>query len=130
MSAGASSATGTTRMTEDTNPFEREEAPPEQPNAADPVAVKKARLTDKRLREERARVLQNLLANPEGRRFFAHILHDVCGMYVPTANRAFDPYGQHFREGSRAVGLVLHQMALQHAGPQYMVVLHENLIKP
>lgn len=77
--------------------------------------------------EERAAVLAALLSTPAGRRWYAWLLHEVCGLYRPVANAAFDAQGLHYREGARAVGQILHENALRDVKNQYIVLLAENL---
>lgn len=106
---------------------EEEGRPEGMPNLTDP---KQQRETKKRLRviqRERAETLNELLSTEKGRRFFAWIVHELCGLYRPVANQAFDAQALHFREGHRAVGQVLHDYALQEARGQYIVLLGENL---
>ena len=96
----------------------------------DLTSAKSQREAKKRARQaerERSDVLRELLSTTQGRRFFAWLLHDTCGLYRPVANAAFDPHALHFREGARAVGQVLHDFALQEAPAQYIVLLGEAL---
>lgn len=95
----------------------------------DEVAQKERAKTTRQLARERADVLRDLLSTTQGRRWFAWLLHDLCGLYRPVANAAFDPHSLHFREGSRAVGQVLHDMALREAHDRYIVLLSETLHK-
>lgn len=101
-----------------------------QPDLSDPAVVQKQRRSLKREEQEMANELRKLLGTTAGRRLFARIVHDYCGLYRPVANAAFDAQALHFREGGRAVGLLLHELALQHAKPQYMVLMSETIGKP
>lgn len=107
-----------------------EARPAGSPDLSDPVAQRERKKRLKHLERERAEVLRALLSTPAGRRLFAWLVHDICGLYRPVANAAFDAQALHFREGSRAVGQVLHDQALRDARDQYMVLLSETLPKP
>lgn len=115
-------------MSDEEQEVQEEEGRPEGvPDLSDP---KQQRETKKRLRmreRERAETLALLLSTENGRRLFAWIVHDLCGLYRPVANAAFDAQALHFREGARAVGQVLHDYALQNVRGQYIVLLGENL---
>ncbi len=101
--------------------------PPGVTSLTNPTAIRDRKRRIKDLEEERAKVLLALLATPAGRRFYAWMLHDVCGLYRTVANQAYDPHGLHYREGARAVGQILHETALKHGRQQYLVLLSENL---
>ncbi len=88
---------------------------------------KRTRAKDvQKLRDE---ALCAVLATQHGRALMAWLLHELCGLYRPTANAAFDPQALHFREGSRAVGLVLHDRIMDVAPDQYLVLMSEHLRK-
>jgi hypothetical protein len=100
----------------------------------DPVVqagtVKGVKAQQKKVRDreiEDADVVKALLSTPAGRRWYARLLHDVCGIYQPV-NARFATEGVHFQQGARAVGLFYHKHALQVAPDQYMVLLSENLV--
>lgn len=97
------------------------------PDLTDPKAQRETKKRLRQLARERGDVLRELLSTPQGRRFFAWIIHDLCGLYRPVANQAFDAQALHFREGHRAVGQVLHDLALQEARAPYIVLLGEAL---
>lgn len=97
------------------------------PDLTDPKAQRETKKRLRQVQRERGDVLRELLSTPQGRRFYAWIIHDLCGLYRPVANAAFDAQALHFREGHRAVGQVLHDYALQEARAQYIVLLGEAL---
>lgn len=115
-------------MTDELDPTDDHEGAVDGP-ASDPVQVRGRRVKAKMLDEQRAAVLQQIMSTAPGRELMSHILHEVCGLYRTTANAAFDPHGQHWREGARAVGLELHNMLVRHAGKQYMVLIGEHFDK-
>lgn len=104
--------------------------PESTPDLTDPKAQRETKKRLRHIQRERSDVLRDLLSTPQGRRLFAWLLHDLCGLYRPVANAAFDPHALHFREGHRAVGQILHDLALREARAQYMVLLNENLNNP
>jgi hypothetical protein len=104
------------------------EARPEGvPDLTNPVTQRAAATRAKTVARERAEALRLLLSTKSGRSLYAYILHDLAGLYRPVANRAFCPNALHFREGQRAVGQLLHNMALQEAKQNYITLLSENL---
>ena len=122
----------------DANPEEEDGGPldptaserePEEglPNAANSRSTKTAAKRAKAEAAEEAEALAMLLNSKAGRRWYARLLTDACGMYRPLASQAYDNNSLHFREGARLVGLHLHKEALQKAKPQYMVLLAETL---
>lgn len=108
-------------MSEEQEPFD-EEGP-----AADPVKVRDATRRKRDIQRQRGDVLRQLVSTEAGREFVAYILHEVCGLYRPTANAAFDANSLYYREGARAVGLVLMEMLVREAKPQYMALVSENI---
>lgn len=100
------------------------------PDLTNPRTQREVKKRARQLERERADVLNDLLSTTQGRRFFAWLLHDLCGVYRPVANAAFDAQALHFREGHRAVGIALHDFALREAPAQYIVLLGEALPKP
>lgn len=113
---------------EDDNQVDEEEGRPEgAPDLSNPRQQQETKKRLRQLQRERGDVLRELLSTPQGRRFYAWIIHELCGLYRPVANQAFDAQALHFREGHRAVGQVLHDYALQEARAQYIVLLGEAL---
>lgn len=106
---------------------EGEEAAAPAVDLTDSTAQRRRRQKHDDAEKERAAVLTAILATPAGRRWYAYLLHDVCGLYRPVANAAFDAQALHYREGARAVGQHLHEMALRHSRQPYIVLLAENL---
>ena len=120
-------------MADDIEEFEDEPEDSERPetdipNAADPKALKKQRRKRVAEADEEAEVIRSILSTKQGRRWYARLIHETFGLYQITANAAFDANGQHFKEGARAVGLTLHNKALQASRDQYMVLLTETLV--
>jgi hypothetical protein len=104
------------------------EARPEGvPDLTNPVTQRATATRAKTAARERAEALRLLLSTKSGRSFYAFILHDLAGLYRPVANAAFCPNALHFREGQRAVGQLLHNLALQEARQNYILMLSENL---
>jgi len=99
------------------------------PDLTDPVAQRETAKSIKLAARERAEALREMLSTKKGRSLYSYIIHDLAGLYRPVANAAFDPNALHFREGQRAIGQVLHDLALQEAKQSYMVLLAENLSK-
>lgn len=99
------------------------------PDLTDPKAQRETAKTIKFAAKERAEALREMLSTKQGRSLFSFIVHDLGGLYRPVANAAFDPHALHFREGQRAVGQVLHDLALQEARQSYMLLLAEHLSK-
>jgi hypothetical protein len=99
------------------------------PDLTDPVSQRETSKSIKLAARERADALRDLLSTKRGRNLYSYIIHDLAGLYRPVANAAFDPNALHFREGQRAVGQVLHDLALQEAKQSYMVLLAETLSK-
>jgi len=97
------------------------------PDLTNPVTQRAAATRAKTVASERAEALRLLLSTKGGRSLYAHILHDLAGLYRPVANMAFCPNALHFREGQRAVGQLLHNLALQEARQNYILMLSENL---
>lgn len=97
------------------------------PDLTDAKAQRETKKRQRQIARERGDVLRELLSTPQGRRFYAWIIHELCGLYRPVANAAFDAQALHFREGHRAVGQVLHDYALQEARGPYIVLLGEAL---
>jgi hypothetical protein len=112
----------------DTEDMEIEETRPEGvPDLTDPVAQRETRKNIKLAEKERTEALRTLLSTKQGRKLYSYIMHDLSGLYRPVANMAFCPNALHFREGQRAVGQVLHDLALQEAKQSYILLLSENL---
>lgn len=97
------------------------------PDLTDAKAQRETKKRQRQIARERGDVLRELLSTPQGRSFYAWIIHELCGLYRPVANAAFDAQALHFREGHRAVGQVLHDYALQEARGPYIVLLGEAL---
>ncbi len=107
---------------------EDEDARPEGvPDLTDAKAQRETKKRKRQIERQRADTLRELLSTPQGRDFYAWIIHDLCGLYRPVANAAFDAQALHFREGHRAVGQVLHDYALREARGPYIVLLGEAL---
>ena len=106
---------------------EDETLPEGVPDLTDAKAQRETKKRKRQIERQRADVLRELLSTPQGRDFYAWIIHDLCGLYRPVANAAFDAQALHFREGHRAVGQVLHDYALQEARGPYIVLLGEAL---
>lgn len=102
---------------------------PQHEDFVDAPSTTRKRERGKNAKIDREAALAEMLGTKQGRALLSWILHDLCGLYAPTANAAFDANGQHFREGARAVGLMLHQAALDVAPDQYLVLISENLRK-
>jgi hypothetical protein len=112
----------------DTEDAEIEETRPEGvPDLTDPVAQREVRKSIKLLEKERSEALRDMLSTKKGRKLYSYIMHDLSGLYRPVANMAFCPNALHFKEGQRAIGQVLHDLALQEAKESYMLLLAENL---
>lgn len=112
----------------DTEEPEIEETRPEGvPDLTDPVAQRETRKNIRLAEKDRAEALRQMLSTKQGRSLYSYIMHDLAGLYRPVANMAFDANALHFREGQRAVGQVLHDLALQEAKQSYMLLLAENL---
>ena len=97
----------------------------ETPNAGNEAGVMSA-AQRKRARDiEDADVLKMILGTAAGRRWYANLQQNVCGLYNPAG--ALDVQGLAYLAGARAVGLFLHNEALHKAKALYMVLQNESL---
>lgn len=99
-------------------------------NAANKVAIRKKQKAEDRRRARMDEVLRKLLNDPDGREWLADLLYGKCKLFTVTASADFDPHAAHFREGARAVGLLIHEQALRADLTQYMVLQVEHFGKP
>ena len=90
-------------------------------------SIRKRRQQQKVVEQRRDAMLASILSAPHGRAWLAWLIHDVCGLYGATENAAYDTNGLHFKEGARAVGLLLHEEAMRAAPEHYILLMAENL---
>lgn len=96
-------------------------------NAGHRGAVRKRKQKVKMDDEKRNAFLAHVLANDHGRAWLAWLIHEVCGLYAGTENAAFDTNSVHFKEGARAVALILQNAALSASPDNYILLIKEHL---
>lgn len=97
-------------------------------DAGDEEQVAKRARRARNVEQDRKTAINEWLSTKQGRELFGHIIHELCGLYDPI-NAAGSASFVHFQEGARSVGIYLHEMALDAAPDQYMVLLRENILK-
>lgn len=92
--------------------------------------AKKAKVAEEKRLDRNRKVIEGLLSSEDGRAWFAELLFIRCGLFINSENVEHHTQTVHYVNGMRAVGLGLHEEALQLVKPQYMVLLGEHLHKP
>ena len=96
-------------------------------NAADREQVKEKARGKKARERDYDDVMQGLLMHPNGRKWLANLIFEICGLDASLMDAHYRPEAIVFKEGGRRVAILLQSHALRVNRENYMMLLREHL---